>query len=319
MRPAGASACSTSTGRPARPVAQGAAPLTGKRARPASTSHTVSTTPRFASCCSFDCVVLPVVGGAHQDATERPVGPADVGVRQGAEADVDRDEDGRQRVRAGEEEHRHGGEHEAGGVHERVGAERGEDAQLFLGVVQRVHAPQHADAVVTPVGEPVAQVHGQQRDDDHGPTRPLCRPGGLEPGGVAAQDDGAAHAEQRHERRDGQDVQEEVRRVLHVAAGEERTAFGRPQALARHRGEHEDDEARSDELGPPGVQGGAEAVRPEKGVDRLEEDEARGGGEPERPGDSSAAPRGALCGRQLRRLIVVTWCPSVRSAPARPR
>ena len=72
-------------------------------------------------------------------------------------------------------------------------------------------------------------------------------------------------------------------RVLHVAAGEERAAFGRPQALASHGGEHEHDEARGDELGPAGVQGGAEPVRPEKGVDRLEKNEARGSGEPERP------------------------------------
>ncbi len=42
-------ACSTRTGRPARPVGQGAPPRAGKQARPARTSHTVSTMPRFTS------------------------------------------------------------------------------------------------------------------------------------------------------------------------------------------------------------------------------------------------------------------------------
>ena len=50
MRPAAperAPACSTGTGRPVRPVAQGVLPRRGRWAVPARWSHTVSTTPRL--------------------------------------------------------------------------------------------------------------------------------------------------------------------------------------------------------------------------------------------------------------------------------
>ena len=98
---------------------------------------------------------------------------------------------------------------------------------------------------------------------------------------MAAQDDRAADAEQGHERRDGQDVEQEVGRILDMAAGEQRPALRRPDALAHHRGQHQSDEARGDELGPSRGQGGAEAVAAGQGLDRLQEDQPGGGGDAE--------------------------------------
>ena len=94
------SACSTGTGRPANPVSQGVAPLAGKRAMPTRTSQMVSTTPRFAPGVRRR---RGAAGGrrgsrARARAARRTSGRW---CAAGAEADVDRDEDGRQRI-AGE-------------------------------------------------------------------------------------------------------------------------------------------------------------------------------------------------------------------------
>ena len=52
---------------------------------------------------------------------------------------------------------------------ERVGAKDREHVHVLLGVVQLVEAPEHPDAVVRQVGEPIAPVHG---DEDHGDREP---------------------------------------------------------------------------------------------------------------------------------------------------
>jgi hypothetical protein len=86
-----------------------------------------------------------------------------------------------------------------------------------------------------------------------------------------------------------------------VAPGEEGAALGRPLSLARHGGEYEDDEGGSNQLGPPGRQGGTEVVRPHQRVDRLEEDQPGGGSDAEGAGRHErgrAAPYRCLsCGQ----------------------
>jgi hypothetical protein len=56
-------------------------------------------------------------------------------------------------------------------VDERMRPEGGEDAHLLLGVVQGVESPQRGDAVVRPMRQPVAAVHGHEAGGDSHPRR----------------------------------------------------------------------------------------------------------------------------------------------------
>jgi hypothetical protein len=54
-------------------------------------------------------------------------------------------------------------------VDQRVRPKRGEDAHLFLRVMQGMEPPQRGEAVIRPVGQPVAPVHGHDADTDGRP------------------------------------------------------------------------------------------------------------------------------------------------------
>ncbi len=120
------------------------------------------------------------------------------------------------------------GEEESGQVAERMGAERREHVQLFLGVMERVQAPEGGHPVVRPVGQPVGPVHQDEHQRDDDPARQVVGPGTRQPSRPPGQYRGEARAEQGHEGDYHGHVQDEEAGVLELAAGEPRPLLGRP-------------------------------------------------------------------------------------------
>ena len=231
--PAAPGSCSTGSGRPPRPVATGAArrPRAGNTANPASTSQSTSTVPRLTPRRSVAVVVQPVVGRRHDHVAQWSEGPGDVRVRHRAEHDV-ADEHRRRHGAAGpQDDEGQCGQLEAG-VHEGVGAERGEDAQLLLRVVQRVIAPEGADAVVEEVRSPVGEIHEHQHRHHERPAGQAGERVERHPAIQTGQRRRRAGADERHRGDGGCHVEREVRRVLPVAGGAERARPG-PATAAR--------------------------------------------------------------------------------------
>jgi hypothetical protein len=227
-------------------------------------------------------VMQPVVGRAHDQPAERAEGPAQVGVLQSADAHVDRDQHRGDRAGRHQDHDRDGGQDEPRCVHQGVRPEGRQDAQLLLAVMQGVKAPQGIEPVVGVVGQPVGRVHGHDRQGNEQPAGPGRGRAQLDPLGMITDQRRRPDAEQGHQRYDHEGVQGQVARVLDVAAGQHRTAFGRPDPLADAGRDDQRDQRRRGELGPARRQHGSEVTLPEQISDRDPQDQRRYPGHHER-------------------------------------
>ncbi len=116
-------------------------------------------------------------------------------------------------------------------VNERVRAEDREHVHVLLRVVQLVEAPEHPDAVVGQVGEPIARVHGDEDDGNSAPAWQGADPGQDEPGQRPPDDLGERQRQGRPQRHRDRRVQDRVEEILAVTAGEQRSALRRAQPL----------------------------------------------------------------------------------------
>ncbi len=99
----------------------------------------------------------------------------------------------------GQGEGRDRGEQEAGQVAEGMGPKGGEDAQFLLRMMEGMHPPQGDEAVVRPVGDPVAAIHEHEREAEDERGREPVGPGARQPTRPVLEQRGKGHAEQRHQ------------------------------------------------------------------------------------------------------------------------
>ncbi len=98
-------------------------------------------------------------------------------------------------------------------------------------MVQLVEPPQHAHPVVGQVDEPVAPIHAHEDDGDHRGAWKEAQVRQDDPWDHPFGDLDEGEGERRHEGHDHAHVQNGVQDVLTMAAGEQRSALGRPQPL----------------------------------------------------------------------------------------
>ena len=171
-------------------------------------------------------------------------------MRERAEADVARDEHRGHPAASHQGDHRDGGQKEAGEMAERVGPERCEDTELFLGVMHGMHPPQGCEPMVGPMSEPVGPVHENEGDRKQQPPWPRGRPRGLDPPGVAPEQMGKGHPEEGHEGHHGNHVEDEESGIVEVARCEHLSTFGRPAPFADQRDRDHRQDYWGDQLRP---------------------------------------------------------------------
>ena len=194
-------------------------------------------------------VVEAVVGRADEDPSERPEGPTEVGVRKGHQAAVG-DQGGAGESPARPEQQRRQQRRKIRGVHEGMGAERGEDAHVLLGVVQGMESPQCCGPMVGDVSEPVHGIGPNQDDADEDDPRCEWQPFQEQEAGVPVHFDGEASLDEGQNRYHDDGEEGEVTGVDEVSARQQGPLDCGPSTLGEQDGGDHDDERGADHVTP---------------------------------------------------------------------
>jgi hypothetical protein len=215
-------------------------------------------------------MVKAVIRRAHEDPSQGPEGEAEIGVSDHHEAGVGDERSGRYRAARPENEHRDGGR-EVGHMDEGMHSKRGEDAHVFLGVVDGVQSPQRQVPVIGDVRGPVDAVDPDEDRADHR---------GLRHEGQAVEDQEArmprhfeaeAGLDDRQDRQDDDGEEGEVGGVDEMGPSKERPADGRPHELGAEEHGDDDEDGGPYRVGP----GRGQHARQVAGVtELLQSDEA---------------------------------------------
>ena len=179
---------------------------------------------------SVQLMVDAVIIRTHKDLSQRPETQTGIGVSESHDPAVD-DENGDRQRSVGQKYHTWHQRQEVGDMDQRMGAKHRQHAHVLLRMVQLVKAPEHPDAVIGKMDEPVATVHGNDDHRDRSPARNRADLWQDDPRELPANYRHEGESKRSHEWRDECGVHDGEKEIMTISAGEEWSLLRRPYSF----------------------------------------------------------------------------------------